>query len=59
MRQNIETHQAFFAGALVTLGKIQEITALPEAEAMAALSKLTREVNEACAARAQTLKGRN
>lgn len=58
-RQNLECHQAFMAGALCYSQQIDAIAALPEKEAMIALSKLKNEVWEINAARMHTLKARN
>lgn len=50
--QNKECHQAFFAGALVTMGKMTDIAALEEDAAVLALEKLHKEILEINQARA-------
>lgn len=57
--QNKECHQAFFAGALQVLKRMEEISELPEYDAAIALSKLNREVLEICSARAMQAEHRN
>ena len=57
--QNRETHQAFFAGALVAFLLSNKCSELPQAEAEDALLKLMIECQQINAARAHLMKGRN
>lgn len=57
--QNRECHQAFFAGALIALGLMTELSALPEDTAVVELEKLMREGRETCGGIASAMKDRN
>ena len=58
--QNRETHQAFFAGALVVFELMRKCSELPDDdEAMAAMATVKREVFEVNKARAWMAEGRN
>lgn len=58
-RQNLECHQAFFAGALSVVSALTEIEKLPENQGVVALGALSEEIITACRARLHTLKTRN
>jgi hypothetical protein len=57
--QNIECHQAFFAGSALTLEKLNNFIDLPDGQAERALADLTREVMAILEARANQSKFRN
>ena len=58
--QNLELHQAFFAGALVVLNlAIQRAGELSEEGAFKQIGNLIREAEQTCSQRAYTLKNRN
>ena len=57
--QNLECHQAFFAGCLVALRSCTALAAMTDDDALRELQRLLTEAETVCAARAQTLKERN
>lgn len=57
--QNRETHQAFFAGALVCLGELQLLAGLPDAEALKVITALCSEAEQVCAGHGMAIKARN
>ena len=58
-QQNIEVHQAFFAGALQAMAELQTAADLPGDQALNRVTELTNEVNDVCRERIQNLKARN
>lgn len=57
--QECHTHLAFFSGALVTLKLMNDISLLPEEEAVKKLRLLTEEVVTVCGERAIAMKMRS
>lgn len=57
--QLLETHQAFFAGALIMFTEINSASHLPEAEALLRMDALLLEVTAICQARADQFRNRN
>lgn len=53
--QEAETHQAFFAGALMTTLILQSLATLPDDEAAEALEKLVKEARTICRLRSIVL----
>ena len=57
--QNRETHQAYFAGAADLMVLWNELSKLPEDQAVAELGKLSAEIMSVLQFRNETLKARN
>lgn len=57
--QSNETHQAFFAGALVVLGSLSVVESLPNAKAVQFLSRLRAEILEENRQKASEFEQRN
>ena len=57
--QSMECHQAFMAGALAAMLSVQEASALPEPADLAAVGKLTGEVQEFARHQCARMRARN